>query len=357
MMAAAIPRALFMLFGGVLSDRMSPRLVMLASNASRFLLVGLMAFLVFAEHIELWHIYTLSVIFGIAGAFFLPAMMSVIPRLVSKNRLQAANSLVVGTSQLAGLLGPATAGVVVGALGSAAALGIDAGTFAFASVALLLMSGTADRNGAVAPSAGSGPRPGALADLKDGLRYAWSEPAIRAIIPAIAIINFCFIGPIDVGLATMAHDTFSGGATDYGIMLSAFGGSAVLGAVIAGSRRFRHRGLMTVILSGVMGVGLGLLGITQNVVQAAGLLAVMGVASSFINIVMLAWLQMTIREDMLGRVMSLVMFASAGLAPVSLALAGWLSDVSPTAMFAGAGVLALLACLLMVTSRAIRAID
>jgi hypothetical protein len=114
---------------------------------------------------------------------------------------------------------------------------------------------------------------------------------------------------------------------------------------------------MTVILSGVMGVGLGLLGITQNVVQAAGLLAVMGVASSFINIVMLAWLQMTIREDMLGRVMSLVMFASAGLAPVSLALAGWLSDVSPTAMFAGAGVLALLACLLMVTSRAIRAID
>ena len=115
MMAAAIPRAVFMLFGGVVSDRLSPRLVMLVSNTAQGVLVALLAFLVFAGTVELWHLYILMVIFGIVGAFFLPAMMTMIPRLVSKDRLEAANSLVIATSQLSAFIGPASAGFVVAA--------------------------------------------------------------------------------------------------------------------------------------------------------------------------------------------------------------------------------------------------
>ena len=360
MMAAAIPRALFMLFGGVLSDRVSPRLVMMVSNTAQGALVGLLSLLVFSQTMEMWHLYVLAVIGGIVGAFFMPAMMTMIPRLVSKDRLAAANSLVIATSQLSGFAGPAAAGFVVAAVGSAAAMGVNAATFAFAAVALLLMRGVPLRGRSVQLTDGSGEptqRNSAFADMKNGLSYVWGTTELRAILPAVAVINFCFVGPIDVGLAWLAHERFAGGAADLGIMLSVFGGAAVVGALLAGSIRPRHRGIIFTITFGVMGTGLGLVGLAPNLLVTCLILGVIGMVNSFVNVMAIAWLQGMVRPDMLGRVMSLVMLASAGLAPVSLALGGWLADLNATLMFAGAGGLTVVTCLFMMTSRAIRSID
>ena len=71
LMAAAIPNAVFMVFGGVMSDRFSPRWLMLISNISRCVIVAILALLVFLEAIELWHLYVMVVLFGFLGAFFI----------------------------------------------------------------------------------------------------------------------------------------------------------------------------------------------------------------------------------------------------------------------------------------------
>ena len=114
---SAIPRALFMLVGGALTDRFSPRTLMLASNAIRFVLVSFLTFLVFSNQVEMWMLYTLAILFGIADAFFYPAQSSIVPQLVKKDHLQVANSLVQGTMMLTMLLGPALAGLLIAALG------------------------------------------------------------------------------------------------------------------------------------------------------------------------------------------------------------------------------------------------
>ncbi len=107
----------------------------------------------------------------------------------------------------------------------------------------------------------------------------------------------------------------------------------------------------------VEGIGLGLLSLAQNVLQASLFLGVMGAMMGYVNVMLIAWLQGTTRTDMLGRVMSLVMFASMGLQPVSLALAGWLVDAGHVYMFVGAGSLILITSFFMMKSRTIRTFD
>lgn len=88
---AGIPRALFMLVGGALTDRFTPRKLMITSNLARLALTGLLAVLVLTNLIQLWMLYALALCFGLADAFFFPAQTSILPRLVDKDQLQAGN--------------------------------------------------------------------------------------------------------------------------------------------------------------------------------------------------------------------------------------------------------------------------
>lgn len=359
MMASAIPRALFMLFGGVVSDRLSPRRVMLISNAGLFVLTVGLGLLVFAHSrelytLELWHLYILAVVAGVVGAFFLPAMMALIPRLLGRDKLEAGNALVMGTTELAGLVGPAAGGVVIAAVGTAAAFGVDAATFAVAVVALLLMRqlpAMARSSGAQAAGVGS-----ALSDIKEGFRYAWSQPGIRAFLPAIAVVNLCVAGPIGVGLPVLVHD-LTGEAVTLGIVMAVAGGGGLLGTLLAGSIKLRHRGIVLIMIFIVSGGGLALLSLTDNVWSLSLLVGAAAIGNGLANVMLIAWFQGVTRPDMLGRVMSLLMFASAGLVPVSLALAGWLADLSYAFMFASAGGLIVLMGFYLATNRSVRAID
>ena len=139
LMAAAIPRAALMLVGGAMSDRFDPRSIMIASSATRAILVAALAALVWTDGLQLWHLYVLGAGFGAADAFFQPAALALVPRLVGKDQLEASNALVMGSMALTGMVGPAAAGVIIAAAGTALGFGIDAATFAFAVVTLLLI--------------------------------------------------------------------------------------------------------------------------------------------------------------------------------------------------------------------------
>ena len=93
LIAAAIPRGIFMLLGGVLSDRISPRDLALASNILRAVLTTIVAFLVLGSEIQIWHLVAVGVVFGTVDAVFLPAINTLVPRLVPAERLAAANAL------------------------------------------------------------------------------------------------------------------------------------------------------------------------------------------------------------------------------------------------------------------------
>src|SRR5512139_1916353 len=109
---AGIPRALFMLVGGALTDRFTPRKLMINSNLARMVLTGLLAALVATDLIQLWMLYALALFFGLADAFFFPAQTSIVPQLVDKDQLQQGNAVIQGTATWSLLVGPILAGTL-----------------------------------------------------------------------------------------------------------------------------------------------------------------------------------------------------------------------------------------------------
>lgn len=346
LMVAAIPRLIFLLLGGALSDRWSPRSLMLYSNVLRAVLVGILAFLVLTGRAELWQLYIMGAIFGVIDALFYPAVSAIVPMLVDEETLPPANALLQGSQQFAGLIGPAAAGVVVALVQTGPAFVLDAVSFAVAAIALVFVVG-GRRVSKPASSDGGEKPPSILATIRAGLGYAWSDPAVRSLVLLTAAFNLAFTGPLSVGLPFMAEHTLGGGSATFGILLSGFGAGALLGAVTAGSiRRVPRLGTTVLLIAIGLGVGLGLLGAAPNVIVAFGLLAAMGIGAGFINVHVISWLQGRTPEMMRGRVMSLVMIGSHGLAPVSYALAGLIVDVGPVPlMFGVAGAIVVVASL------------
>ena len=116
---AGIPRAAVMLFGGAFADRHSPRLIMLVSDALRFLLVGALSVAVLTGGIRLWMVYAMAAIFGVMSGIFMPAAEATLPRLLESDQLEGGNALMMGADQLAQFVGPALAGTVIAIFGTA----------------------------------------------------------------------------------------------------------------------------------------------------------------------------------------------------------------------------------------------
>jgi MFS family permease len=344
LMVAAIPRAAFMLLGGALSDRWSPRSLMLYSNAIRGVLVAIIAALVLTGHAALWQLYILAATFGVADALFYPAINAMLPMLVDEPTLPPANALMQGSQQLTTMIGPALAGVVVARVQTGPAFAVDAVSFAVATAAILFVVG-GRRTGAGGLAKGN--KPGVLATVRTGLTYVWRDPPVRSLILLIAAFNFAFSGPLLVGLPFLADHVLGGGSATFGVLLSGFGFGAVVGAVVAGSvKQVRRLGTIVLTEAIVLGVGLALIGVVPNVVTAFAVLAAMGLGAGFINVHVISWLQGRTPEEMRGRVMSLLMLGAIGLAPISYALAGAIVDLGPVAlMFAVAGAIVVAASL------------
>jgi MFS family permease len=334
LMAAAIPRAALMLVGGALSDRYDPRAIMVASSAARAGLVGLLAVLVWTDAIQLWHLYLLGAGFGAADAFFQPAALALVPRLVPEDRLEASNALVMGSMAVMGMVGPALAGVAIAATGTALGFGIDAATFAFAVVTLLFVRRPAPVLSARAGVAGAS---GTLSSILAGLRYATGDPQIRTVLLAVAAINMAVVGPFFVGLPALV-DGFESGPMSYGIVLSAFGGAALIGAVVAGSLGTRVRMSLAIPATSVaLATGMILIGLAPNVWAVTLAALPLGAGVGVLQVSGMAWLQRRSDPEYLGRLMSLVMFAVMGLTPVSYAVAGAIAETGLALLFIGSG--------------------
>ncbi len=336
LMTAAIPRAVFVLVGGAFSDRFSPRTLILVSNVIRGIVVAVVAALVLTGNAELWHLYVLAAIFGIVDAFFYPALNTIIPMVVPGRMLAPANAVIQGSAQIMGLIGPALAGAFIALLQTGPAFVIDAASFGVAALAVFLV-----RGGRRATSSSSGERENVLASIGSGLRVAWADPAVRGTVVLIAAVNLAFTGPTSVGLAWLADNRFEGGSAAFGFLFAAWGGGALVGAIVGGSVTHVPRfGTVMLVIACLIGVGFAFVGLAPTVEIALAIIAPMAILIGFINVQYFAWLQRRVAEDVRGRVMSLVMLGSIGLAPVSLAIAGALVDLGfATFMYLAAGAL------------------
>lgn len=151
-----IPRAAFMLVGGAITDRLSPRRIMLIADVIRFVLTSLMAFVVLTGTVQTWMLYAFGLGFGLVAGFAVPAENSIVPMIVAEQDLQAGNSIMMGIAQLVGFVGPTIAGILIGgfsnsSFGIGLAFAIDAVSFAVSAVCFWLIR-TGSRNQAAEDS-------------------------------------------------------------------------------------------------------------------------------------------------------------------------------------------------------------
>ena len=341
LLAATVPRVLFQLVGGAVSDRISPRKLMIASNVLRAVVCAVLTALIVGGGVRLWHLIALAAFFGTVDAFFVPALKTFIPTVVNEDQLAASNALLQGTNMLTKFLGPSLAGLIISGVGIGAAFGLDAFSFVFVAFCLLLIS-RGPNTAANAEQETTGARPAArgnlLASIREGWSYSLREPVIRALIIIITVVEFAFAGPLTVGLASLADNKFAGGSTAFGAMLSALGGGLLLGTLLASSAKSSSRlGTLMLPLTVALGLGLLLLGVAPNVYWACALNAAMGIIAGYLQVLIAVWLQTKSDPQMRGRVFSIVLLFGYGLTPLSYVIAGLLTQVGVSFMFIATG--------------------
>ena len=335
MFARATPRIVLMLLGGVISDRLPRRLVMLAADLVQALAVGAIALLAAGDQLRLWHLVVLGAVASAASAFFLPASTALLPELLATDLLLPANALSTSSRVLAAqFAGPALGGLLIAAAGTAAAFAVDAASF-LVSVATLAMLRTRPE-----PRPASERTTGMLQEVGEGLAYARGQPWIWVTLVVAGFANFLVGGPLQVLLPVIVN-RLGAGAGSLGLIYAAFGvggGMAVLLAGQLGVPRKRVTAMYAVwIPSGLAVAGIGL---ARGVVALALLYALVGLLFEFGNLIWTTLLQERVPARVLGRVSSLDWLISVGTQPIAIAATGPLAAaVGATAVLVVGGLI------------------
>jgi MFS family permease len=332
--AMTVPTIMFLLLGGVVSDRLDRRRVMLAADVTRGIAVGLIAVLSLTGALELWHVVALVAVYGAGAAFFGPAFDAIVPDVLPASELAQANSLDQFVRPVAlRLAGPALGGLLIDAVGIGAAFAFDAASFAFSAVALLAMATRAPRRAAEPASVG--------ADIRSGFAYVRRHVWLWATFASAAVAYLLFMGPAEVLLPYLVKNEMGGSASDLGLVFAAGGIGSVGCAVVVGQRGLPKRDITFMYLAwtaatvAVAGYGLAtavwqlmLASLCFNALETAG------------TIVWATAKQRHVPAALLGRVSSLDWLISIGLLPVSFALTGPVSGaIGAQATLVAAGVI------------------
>jgi len=324
LMTAAIPRAVLMLMGGAMTDRFSPRRILMATATARTIVVGAVGALLWYHVVQIWHLYLLGFAFGVADAFSMPAGSAFMPSLVPRDQLVRANSVMQTTSQLTTIVGPAPAGLVIKNLGAAWAFVLDAISFLFVIAALWTLPDP--------PRRAAQKKPAMWQSVLEGIEYVRRDSALSSLMLLAAMLNICISGPMTVGLAYMAKLKF-GSPAAFGFAVSSLAAGGLLGALSAGLVKIRRRGLLLLGASTAIGVCLAIFGFLDHLAAVSVVLVIMAFCAAVTNIHLASWIQGRVDLAIRGRVVSVLMLSAIGLQPLSLAAAGVLAAWSLTGMF------------------------
>lgn len=359
--AYGIPRVASMLVGGWLSDRLRPRRVMLIADAVRLLLVALLAALALGGHPTLWQLCAIAVPLGAFGGAFMPASMAILPDILSSDDLQAGNGLRMASMQGANLVGSAIAGVVVAAFTAGMTLAIDAATFLVSAVSLVLMRGT--KRVALSTSKEGASQEHSSANTEEqGVQVSFWRFLRTSRLIQISLLLFIAIslisgGLIEVALPALVHGPMHGTASGYGIILAGWGAGALAGSIFAGMLgKLKHKGLI-ILLGGMIVAAMIALLPVGGVPGAVVCMLIGGAANTGFTVLFFTAIQLNIPSHLMGRIMGLLMFGSFGMYPLSVALAGVLSNqFGPAILFPFSGLVLGLLMLFGMTQKALRKI-
>jgi MFS family permease len=326
------PFTVFGLLSGVVADRLDNRRLVMGTQTASMVVAAALTVLAISGLEMVWLAYLLAAAAGTALVFDAPGRHALTFQMVGRDELPNAVALNASLFNASRVVGPAAAGVIIAAFGVTVCFALNTISFLAVLTSLALMR----TDELIAPDRPEH-HPSVLSSIREGLGYARRSPRVRLVLAMTMVVstvgfNFHVLVPV------LASETLDAGPRTFGILSAAFGAGALTGALLTATLA---RASWRALLAGVGGFSVALLALAplHTVVGCVLLLFVVGVCFTLWTSNSQSLLQLSAPDHLRGRVLSLYLFAFAGLAPLGGLLAGWLSDVGGTELaFGVAGV-------------------
>jgi hypothetical protein len=353
-----VPRTALIPVGGMLSDRVGARPLMLVADAIRCAGVGALALVALTHHATLLGLAPLAALTGASEGLFIPPSYALMPLLLPPGQLQAGNAIASAMTEGGSLIGPALGGPLVALAGPACAFAADAASFAVSAATLALIPVRR------APRVAG---PGWLSRTA-GPERLWAlirrQRLLQVMLVVVIAANLASDGTLEVAMPALAHARY--GAIGYGTMMACLAAGSVAGnlaglrgqapctrsgRLLAGSTP-AVRSALSFVLEGVAIMVVPFLG---GLPGAAAASFALGLTNGFGNVLFITLLQQWAPAALLGRVMSLIMLAAWGMLPLSAVLASALVlRFGAAPYFPAAGAVVALAVLAALSQREFR---
>lgn len=309
-----LPMLLLTPVAGALSDTYPKRTVMLVSQSFMALFAVLMGLTVLSGHMELWHMYVLAFLSGCAAAVDGPARQAFVSEMVPADKVTNAVGLNSASFHGGRLVGPAVAGLLIAAVGTGPTLLLNALTFVAVIVALLAMD----------PRQLTSRRSSKRSRMREGIAYVRRRPDILLVM-VIAFMHGTFGMNFQIFNALMATEVYGKGVTDFGITGSVMAIGSLAGALLA-ARRARPR--WRLLLGSLLAFSLTTLALAlaPSFTAYTVLLVPVGFFALTVMVSANAMVQLSVDQEVRGRVMALYMAVFMGGTPVGSPVIGWIGD-------------------------------
>lgn len=367
--AEAVPRALLLLVGGALSDRLTPRIVMLTADLGRLVVVGALGVTLFFGLPPLWIVAVLAALQGVGSGLFGPGVQALLPRILPEEQLPAGNGLMQIVQFATLVFGPLLGGAATAAEASIAFLA-DAASFGVSALTLFGVR----LPPRPAPAEGETPaKPNLLGEIGAGVTYAFHHPLIRSTMLVTIFGNLGFTAALNVALIVLSRN-LSPSPVTFGVMLSAVGVGGIIGGLLSSLfGRLPRRGVLGLVLFGISSVVMAVIALISGpaaqlpfaldvsmpadmrIPAVAVALGIIGFITGLADTMFLTVMQSRIAPEYLARVFSLQFLAGSMIVPISLVVGGYLTAAEgPGVTFLVGGAVTLIGIIVGLFSRELR---
>ena len=328
MAVGALPQALFMILGGVISDRFSAIRIIIISRLGILLLLATIAVCIKIDVISLPLIYFFAFSIGVLSAILTPSSQALLPAIVASNQLSIANALFIGSMQISQILGPLMAGWFIywskNIDGSTDANNLAyANAFLIEVIILLIvipLSAFIRTNHKII--AANNP----MKMLREGLSFCWNDLGIRLVLSYLILVSLFLNGTMMACLPIFIKIHLGLGEQIYGNLYAMIGIGTITGIAFSIIFKPSHKNLGMIVLLCDLINAICLIGLSQitHFNMAIPILLIMGACGGLVMSTGTTWFQLRTPGYLMGRVMSILLFCIYGLIPVSTAITGYL---------------------------------
>ncbi|MGM1064012.1 MFS transporter [Saccharothrix sp. Mg75] len=313
------PTLLLSLWAGVLADRLDKRRLLLVLETGLGLCALALGLLDVTGVVELWHVYLLCLLLGAVSAVETPVRQSFVVEMVGRDQLTNAVALNSMTFNLARMVGPAVAGVLIIVVGTGWVFLVNAVSFLGVLLGLVLMNPRELHRG--------DPVPREKGQLREGLRYVRKRPDLVILLFMVFFISTFGLN-FYVTLAVLARNTFGGDASAYGLLSTMLAVGTLAGATLAAKRSANGKPGLRLLIIGALAFGVLeiVVGVLPTMWLTGAALIPLGIAMMTFTTTANATVQLAVSPAMRGRVMGLYMLVFLGGNPVGGPVMGWLAE-------------------------------